>query len=365
MKELAYRRSIVSDLEKRIAEPRAFMQVLKGARQTGKSTILRQLTQSIALPCHVALAGIDQCSREWLRAQWFAARQLVAGDTSEALLVIDEVQLVNQWSSVVKELWDEDTWNDVNLKVVLCGSSSLLLEKGLAEGLTGRFEVVHCPHWSFRECRDAFGYTLNDFLYFGGYPASAKLKSDEKRWLSYMNESIIEPSIAKDVVSLEEVRKPALMHKLFYIGSSYSAQEISYRKLLGQLDDAGNTTTIAHYLSLLDKASLLCGLQKFSKKSLNSKSSSPRLLAFDNSLMVATYGHYRSFLLTDPERRGHLVESVVGAFLLAQAKVQNFEVYWWREGNSEVDYVLTKGEQIVALEVESGRVRSLRGLSAF
>lgn len=365
MKEFAYKRSIVNDLVKRVGEPRSFMQVLKGTRQTGKSTILRQLTQNIAIPYHFALAGIDKCSRDWLRAEWFKARQLVLEDNQAALLIIDEVQLVNQWSSVVKELWDEDTWNGTNLQVILCGSSSLLLERGLAEGLTGRFEVVNCPHWSYGECKSAFGYTLDDFLYYGGYPASAKLKSNEQRWLNYMNDSIIEPSISKDVVSLEEVRKPALMHRLFYLGCSYSAQEMSYRKILGQLDDAGNTTTIAHYLELLDKASLLCGLQKFSRKSLASRSSSPRLLAYDNSLMVATYGQYRNFLLTDSERRGHLAESAVGAYLLAQSKARGFDVYWWREGYNEVDYVLSRGDRIIAIEVKSGKIRSLGGLDAF
>lgn len=179
---------------------------------------------------------------------------------AEALLIIDEIQTVPQWSSVVKELWDEDTRNNTNLKVILSGSSSLLLEAGLSEALTGRFETIHCTHWSYSECAQAFNYSLDDFLYFGGYPASALLKDDHDRWLDYMQNSIIVPSITKDVVSLEQVRKPALMEKLFWIASSFSSQEISYRKILGQLDDAGNPTTLAHYVQLLDRASLLAGL---------------------------------------------------------------------------------------------------------
>lgn len=179
---------------------------------------------------------------------------LITPTSPSALLVIDEVQLINQWSAVVKELWDEDAWGGNDLRVVLSGSSSLLLQKGLTEGLTGRFEVIRSTHWSYDECRKAFGYTLDEFLYFGGYPGSAPLKSDEARWLAYMNDAVIDPSINKDVIALEEVRKPALMRKLFQIGAPYSGQELSYRKMLGQMDDAGNTTTIAHYLDLLGGA---------------------------------------------------------------------------------------------------------------
>lgn len=346
-------------------EQRQFIQMLIGSRQTGKSTAIRQALDHMGLPCHAALASIDHSSRDWLRAQWIQARNLITEASPSALLVIDEVQLVSQWSAVVKELWDEDAWNAVDLRVVLSGSSSLLLQKGLTEGLTGRFEIIHSPHWSYLECKEAFGYSLDDFLLFGGYPGGAPLKSDEQRWLAYLNDAVIDPSISKDVIALDEVRKPALMRKLFQIGAPYSGQELSFRKILGQLDDAGNTTTIAHYLDLLNYAGLLCGLQKFDTKLLREKASSPRLMVYDTALMAATYGPYRDFLLTDPERKGRLVESAVGAFLLARSKVEHFDVRWWREGVHEVDFVLVKGDAITALEVKSGRVKSLKGLSAF
>lgn len=360
-----YRRSIVNTLVNRMHEPRRFIQMLIGPRQTGKSTALRQAVEHLNLPCHVALASIDSSSRDWLRAQWLQARGLVTERTPAAVLVIDEVQLVSQWSAVVKELWDEDAWSGIDLRVVLSGSSSLLLQKGLTEGLTGRFEVIRCTHWGFAECEDAFGFSLDDFLLFGGYPGGAPLRDDESRWLAYLNDSVIEPSIAKDVIALEEVRKPALMRRLFQVGAPYSGQELSYRKILGQLDDAGNTTTIAHYLDLLHGAGLLCGLQKHDPKLIRAKASSPRLAVHDTSLMTATYGAYRSFLLTDPERKGRLVESAVGAFLLAQSAQQHFDVRWWREGSSEVDFVLEKGGAVTAIEVKSGRVKSLKGLTAF
>ena len=360
-----FRRPVVSTLVSRMNETRRYIQMLIGPRQTGKSTAIRQALEQVDLPRHIALASIDSSSRDWLRAQWVQARNLVTPDSPSALLVIDEVQLVDQWSAAVKELWDEDAWSGIDLRVMLSGSSSPLLQKGLTEGLTGRFEVIRSTHWSFAECREAFGYTLDEFLYFGGYPGSAPLRQDQQRWLAYMNDSVIDPSIAKDVIALDAVRKPALMRKLFQIGAPYSEQELSYRKILGQMDDAGNTTTIAHYLDLLGSAGLLRGLQKYDPKLIREKASSPRLMVYDTSLMTATYGPYRDFLLTDPERKGHLVESAVGAYLLAQANERSFDVHWWREGTSEVDFVISQAGESVAVEVKSGRVKSLKGLTAF
>ena len=359
------RRPVVSTLVSRMNETRRYIQMLIGPRQTGKSTAIRQALEQVDLPRHIALASIDSSSRDWLRAQWVQARNLVTPDSPSALLVIDEVQLVDQWSAAVKELWDEDAWSGIDLRVMLSGSSSPLMQKGLTEGLTGRFEVIRSTHWSFAECREAFGYTLDEFLHFGGYPGSAPLRQDQQRWLAYMNDSVIDPSIAKDVIALDAVRKPALMRKLFQIGAPYSGQELSYRKILGQMDDAGNTTTIAHYLDLLGSAGLLRGLQKYDPKLIREKASSPRLMVYDTSLMTATYGPYRDFLLTDPERKGHLVESAVGAYLLAQANERRFDVHWWREGTSEVDFVISQAGESVAVEVKSGRVKSLKGLAAF
>lgn len=360
-----FRRPLVNTLVERMNEPRRYLQMLIGPRQTGKSTALRQALSQISLPHHVALASIDSSSRDWLRAQWLQARTLITEQSPSAVLVIDEVQLVAQWSAVVKELWDEDAWSGIDLRVVLSGSSSLLLQKGLTEGLTGRFEIIRSTHWSLAECTAAFGYSLDDFLFFGGYPGGAPLKNNKLRWLDYVQDAVIEPSISKDVIALDEVRKPALMRKLFQIGAPYSGQELSYRKILGQLDDAGNTTTIAHYLDLLDGAGLLCGLQKYDTKLIREKASSPRLMVYDTALMTATYGAYRDFLLTDPERKGRLVESAVGAYVLARSKQEHFEVHWWREGSAEVDFVLVQGEAVTALEVKSGRVKSLKGLTTF
>jgi predicted AAA+ superfamily ATPase len=360
----SFQRALVSTLVERIKEPRHFMQVVIGPRQTGKTTALRQALDLVSLPFHYASADdtVTQ-SRAWLQAQWDFARRL-CHENGTALLVIDEIQHIHQWSSLVKALWDEDSWNKFNLRVVITGSSSLLLQTGLTESLTGRFELLRCPHWTYAECQAAFGYTLDDYLYYGGYPGSAVLRDDQQRWLDYLNNTIIEPSLSKDVIALESIQKPALMRSLFLLGTQYSVQELSFRKMLGQLDDVGNATTIAHYLELLARAELLCGLQKYTGKELTTRASSPRLMAFDTSLLVAVNRSQSETLMTDPNLKGHLVETAVGAHLLKRAKQDGFAVYWWRDGNQEVDFVLKKQQRLTALEVKSGRIKSRQGLTA-
>ncbi len=249
--------------------------------------------------------------------------------------------------------------------LVLTGSSTLLLQSGLSESLKGRFETIHSTHWSFAECAEAFDYGLNDFLYLGGYPGAAAFRDDETRWLDYIRTSIVEPTIVQDVLGMESVRKPALLRALFELGALYSAQEISYRKLLGQLDDRGNTDTVAHYLDLLSRAGMMSALKKYDEKTLKSKTSSPRLAVHDTSLFSACAGVSRERILGDSEQRGHLVESAVAAYLIARAQKEHFSLRWWREGGDEVDFVVTQGRRRTAIEVKSGRVKSLKGLGAF
>lgn len=304
-------------------------------------------------------------SADWVRAQWQQGRNLITSEQKSALLVIDEIQYVTDWSDVVKALWDEDSRGGIDLRVILTGSSATLLKSGLSESLAGRFEIIRSTHWTYRECRDAFGFSLDDFLFFGGYPGAAHLISNVERWQCYIVDAIIEPTINKDVLALEKVRNPALMSRLFYVGAPYSGQEISYRKLLGKLDDQGNTATIAHYLNLLGNAGMLSGLKKYDPKALRERSSSPRLLVHNTALMTATYGRYRDYLLTDPERRGHLIESAVGAYLISLCETNGYALNWWREGDKEVDFVLSYGPDSIGIEVKSGRVKSTGGLTAF
>ena len=361
-----FQRELVSILKRRLEEPRQFIQIIVGPRQTGKTTAVNQALEKINIPIHYVSADDPVLiSQSWLKNEWEQARLLCESNKKEAILVVDEIQKIPQWSSIVKLMWDEDTRYGTPLKVVLTGSSSLLLKKGMSESLMGRFELLYSPHWCLKECSDAFGYTLEEFLYFGGYPGAAKQRDDIERWRRYINTSIVEPTISQDVLQMEEVRKPMLMRALFYMGAAYSAQELSYVKLLGQLQDAGNTVTLAHYLELLERAGILCGLQKFTHEKVRQRKSSPRFMVYDTSLMVLAADTTPTQVISDTVFRGHLVESAVGAYLLARSQEEGFKVYYWRDCNQEVDFVLQKGMSITALEVKSGRVKGTGGTLAF
>ena len=360
-----FQRKLVSQLAERLNEPRRFIQIVVGPRQTGKTTAVSQTVEEMRLPTHFVSADDPNIvGTEWLRNEWELARAL-ANSGDGAVLIIDEIQKVGKWSSIVKLLWDEDNRLHIPLKVILTGSSPLLLQKGLAESLMGRFEILYSPHWNYAECKEAFGYSLDDFLFFGGYPGAAPLIKDEGRWARYMGTSIVEPTISQDILMMEEVRKPALLRSLFMLGSGYSAQELSFTKMLGQLQDAGNTVTLAHYLELLSKANILTGLQNYSGNQIRTRKSSPRFMVYDTSLMTYVDGANRRRLLDNSTDRGRLVESAVGAYLLARGKEEGFEVYWWRERSNEVDFVIKKGSQLTACEVKSGKVKGVGGSLVF
>lgn len=359
-----FRRNLVLQLSERLKEPRKFIQIVVGPRQTGKTTAVTQAVETLNMPVHFISADDPSLnSTEWLRNEWEQARALTK--TSEVLLVVDEIQKIKGWSPIVKLLWDEDSRLKTSLKVVLTGSSSLLLQKGFSESLMGRFELLYSQHWSYAECFEAFAYSFEDFLFFGGYPGAATLIHDEMRWARYMGSSIVEPTISQDVLMMDEVRKPALLRSLFILGSSYSAQELSYTKLLGQLQDAGNTVTLAHYLDLLSNANMLTGLQKYSSNQIRTRNSSPRFMVYDTSLMTYADGINRRRLIDNPTDRGRLVESAVGAYLLARGKEEGFDVYWWRDRDNEVDFVIKKGNKLTAIEVKSGRVKRVGGSLKF
>lgn len=360
-----YERSFVTTLSDRLRESRRFIQVVIGPRQTGKSTGVSQALGKLSAPV-VEYAFDRPRDRRSAKLEeiWGQAREML-GSSPEVILSLDEIQKVPDWSSTVKFLWDEDTRRGNNIKVVATGSSALTLRGGMAESLKGRFEEIASTQWTLAECRDAFGYSLDDFLFFGGYPGAAALKDEPDRWFAYMHDSIIEPTITQDVLEMETVKKPALLRALFEIGAMYSAREISYRKLLGQLDDRGNTEVISHYLDLLSHAGLLSGLRKYDEKPLRSKTGSPRLLVHDTSLMTAASEEDAEALFANPAQKGHLIETAAGAYLLERSRQERFSVRWWRDRNDEVDFVITKGRKRTAIEVKGGHTRRTKGLGAF
>ncbi len=363
-----FQRDQVAVLAARLGEPRRFLHVVAGPRQVGKTTLVQQVLAEFNRPS-VYVSADEPALRDaaWLAAQWERAR-LVAKDAGKrgSVLALDEAQKVPSWSEAVKRLWDEDTRARLPLRVVLLGSAPLLMQRGLSESLAGRFEILHLPHWSFAEMRAAFGCSLEQYLYFGGYPGAAPLIDDPPRWRRYLLDALIETTISRDVLLLTRVDKPALLRRLFELGCRYSGQVLSYTKMLGQLHDAGNTTTLAHYLELLAGAGMLTGLSKYSGKAVRSRGSSPKLQVFNTALLTAQSGLTPAEARADGEFWGRLTESAVGAHLANAAASGLCELFYWREGNWEVDFVLRSGRVVVGIEVKSGRAPLAHsGLAAF
>jgi predicted AAA+ superfamily ATPase len=365
-KKTDFQRPQAAVLAERLAEPRRFVQVVAGPRQVGKSTLVQQVTAELDVPVRYVSADEPTLrGPDWINQQWEAAR-LEATGKAGAVLVLDEIQKIPVWSEAVKRLWDEDTRKRRPVKIVLLGSAPLLITQGLTESLAGRFETLRLPHWSFTEMRTAFGWTLEQFLYFGGYPGAAPLVGDPPRWLRYIADSLIETSIARDVLLLSRVDKPALLRRLFELACRHSGQILSYTKMLGQLQDAGNTTTLAHYLDLLAGAGMVCGLQKYAGDAARSRGSSPKLQVLNTALMTVTAGVSPLEALADREFRGRLIESAVGAHLANAAAAGDCELYYWRERGEEVDFVVKAHSRLTAIEVKSGRAPQAHpGTAAF
>jgi predicted AAA+ superfamily ATPase len=353
-------------LAARLAEPRRFIQVVAGPRQVGKSTLVQQVTDALALPVRQASADEPTLrGADWIAQQWDAAR-LSIEDAEGAVLVLDEIQKIPGWSETVKRLWDEDTRAKRPLKAVLLGSAPLLIAQGLTESLAGRFEVLPLSHWSYAEMRAAFGWPVDAYVFYGGYPGAAPLIGEPARWARYVLDSLIETSISRDVLLLTRVDKPALLRRLFELACRYSGQVLSYTKMLGQLQDAGNTTTLAHYLELLAGAGMVCGLPKYAGDAARSRGSSPKLQVLNTALMTAVSGYTLAEARADREFWGRLVESAVGAHLANAAMRGECALHYWRERNHEVDFVVQAGRRLTAIEVKSGRAPQAHpGTAAF
>ena len=301
-----YRRPVYDEILERAHEPRRFIQVLAGPRQVGKTTLARQVMDAIGIPGHFASADApDPEDIGWIYTQWAIGRQAAAnGGRAGGLLVLDEVQKIRDWSDVVKQLWDEDSAGGTPLRVMLLGSAPLLVRQGLSDSLAGRFEIVRVTHWTYGEMRDAFGWDLDTYLFYGGYPGAAPLIKRHDRWEEYILDAIVETNLSRDILLLNRVEKPALLRQLFRLACSYSGQVLSYTKMLGTLTDAGNTVTLAHYLELLGGAGMVTGIGKYSGSAVRRRASSPKLLALNTALMTATSRIGFDRTRADPERWG-------------------------------------------------------------
>lgn len=382
-----YQRHQSSTLHERLNEAPRLLVIVAGPRQVGKTTMVHDVLANypperytfiaVDSPEESPLATISETTaptpsqqaqprdNAWLVDIWQRARHTAHNSPEGHILVLDEIQKIHRWSDTVKGLWDADRAKGLDLHVVLLGSSPLLMQQGMSESLTGRYETLHLTHWSFQEMAEAFDFDLEDYLYFGGYPGSVQFISDEARWRNYVNTGLIEPSIEKDILMMTRVDKPALLRRLFYLGCRYSGQELSYNKMLGQLQDAGNTVTLAHHLDLLGKAGLLQGMSKYAGQQHRRRASSPKLNVLNMALMSAGSGYSKAEGMADRSYFGRMVESAVGAHLHNSASPE-CNIYYWRDGTNEVDFVIERGERLCAIEVKSGSVPTRhRGLEVF
>ena len=362
-----YKRKIYSTIVKRLNEQRMFIQVIMGPRQIGKSTVIKQALDDLDKPFLFYSADtVPSTSSTWISDCWNNARlRMRAQGLQEMILVIDEIQKLKNWSEYVKKEWDADSLNFVNIKVALLGSSRVLLEKGLAESLMGRYEEIRMSHWSYSEMKEAFGMTLEQFIYYGGYPGAAMLIADEERWRNYVSGAIIDATINKDILMDSPIGKPALLRQTFELSVSYSGKILSLTKMLGTLQDAGNTVTLAGYLNLLGDSGLVTGLQKFSMDAARKRASIPKYQVYNNALLSSQSGLRFQDAISDSKQWGQIFESAIGAYILSESFVHRFEVFYWRDGNDEVDFILKKNRKIVAIEVKSNGEAYTKGLERF
>ena len=382
---VSFRRPQVATLYRRLTKPPQQLIALFGPRQTGKTTIVRQVLGRIDLRSrYLAVDEPDSAEfhipsttreatfpmrdterTEWLVRNWEEARREAERFPRGFVLVFDEIQKISGWSETVKGLWDADRARDCPLHVVILGSAPLLMESGLSESLAGRFESIRVTHWSFDEMSAAFDFDLPRYLYFGGYPGAVPFVRDPDRWRDYILGALVEPNIERDLLAMTRVDKPALLKRLFELGAAYSGQILSYTKMQGQLQDAGNTTTLARYLDLLASAGLLAGVPKYAGRVHRVRASSPKLNVLNTSLMTAGSGYSFTEAQADRSFWGRIVESAVGAHLFNTA-TSDMRLHYWRDGSHEVDFVLQRGARIVAIEVKSGAKRMpLGGMDEF
>lgn len=362
-----YQRSDYQTIKQRLEEPRRFIQVLTGPRQVGKSTVVKQVLQDLSIPYQFFNAdNIPAISNSWISDCWASVRSLKKAENIPAIaLIIDEIQKIPSWSEALKKEWDQDSFNSEDIRVLVLGSSRVMLEKGLSDSLAGRFEQIRMGHWSYDEMHQAFGLTLDEYIYFGGYPGSASLIGDEERFRQYIQSSIIDATINKDVLIDSPVSKPSLLRQTFELGASYSGNLLSLNKMIGSLQDAGNTTTLSNYIGLLDESGLLCGLKKFSIDPARRKASIPKFQVYNNALKMVYSPLSFKGIIQDRKTWGHTFESSIGSHLANICFKKGYELNYWRERADEVDFILKGRSGTIAIEVKSNAEKNTAGLQKF
>ena len=363
-----FTRKEFSLIKQRVTEPRRFIQVVLGPRQIGKTTVVRQVLETLDAPSlYYSADAVAAAGASWLSSCWETARvEYAKGEGKDFLLVIDEIQKVPNWSETVKREWDADTWNARSIKLLLLGSSRALVMSGLSESLTGRFEEIRMTHWTYSEMHEAYGTSLDQYIWYGGYPGAAFLIPDQiERWEAYIQSSVIDSTVNRDVLEDGHIANLALLRKTLELGIAYSGKILSLTKLLGQLQDRGNVSTIAGYLEKLNTCGLLGTLSKYSNDEARKKASIPKFQVHNSALLAACSALSFEEARAKPDLWGRAVESAVGAYLISQSFRSRFGVSYWREGDKEVDFVLSVRGKTIALEVKSNGEKRSAGLSPF
>ncbi len=344
-------RKLVQLLRRRLAEKEPLIQVLVGPRQIGKTTMLKAILG--AGDQYYSADESIPITSDALSIWWKQAQKKTSG-----ILAIDEIQKIPDWSHVVKSLWDKGP----KLKVVLTGSSALLMEKGLKESLAGRFELIRAEHWNYSEAKSIFGLNLKKYIEFGCYPGAYRFLTDSNRWANYIQDSIVEPVLGKDLLQLHPVENPALLRQVFGLAIRLPAQIISLQKLQGQLQKRGSIPTLQHYLNLLSQSFLVSSLEKYTPSVIRRKKSSPKLIVHDNGLMRAFERPVEANLSS--ERFGRYFENSIGARFIEAG----WNVFYWKERSLEVDFiVIGPNDEHWALEVKSNQChrKDIRGVEIF
>ncbi|MBF0328729.1 MAG: ATP-binding protein [Nitrospirae bacterium] len=363
---MQFERPITKIIASALLKKLPVFQVLIGPRQVGKTIISSQVQKRLPYPSVYATADNPlPPGVEWIETQWRLAEIEAQNTKKPVVLILDEIQKIKGWSESIKMHWDYAQRKSQDIRLLILGSSALLLQEGLTESLAGRFFLNHCPHWSFPECAAAFGWDINKWLYFGGYPGAAIFANNETQWKQYLRDSLIETVLARDVLQMQKITKPTLLRHLFALSATFPSQIFSYNKMLGQLQDVGNTTTLAHYLQLLESAFLVSGLELFSRGHVRKRGSSPKLILWNNALINALSVRLFKDAVSDSSWWGRLVENAVGAHLCNSFVGTGYELTYWRDGNQEVDFVVAAGNCFYGVEVKSGRSDKVSGLKQF
>jgi hypothetical protein len=354
-------------LRARLAEPPpGRIQIVTGPRQVGKTTLLLRVADDLGPRCRYAAADSPEASLPGFWERLWADAESLARERP-AVLLIDEIHVLQEWASRLKGQWDRARRLRLPLHVVVTGSSTLRVGAESRESLAGRFERLTLGHWSAASLAETFGLARDEAaalcVTLGGYPGSMPYRTDVARWRAYVRDAIIEPAIGRDILAGGVVRRPGLLRQVFAVAATCPAQIVSLQKIQGQLHDRGALETVAHYLDLLADAYLVAALEKFATRPARRRAAPPKLIALNNGLLSAMH----PVGPPDPNRERSRFGSWVENACLAAAINAGQQVTYWREEPLEVDAIIEGSWGTWAVEVKTGAFEpsDLRGLLEF